>query len=511
MKRQVPQDFNSILGTAGSEFLVALFYQGLASDVKILRNLRKRGFNITKRQLRRFRIAHGMVRQRGLANREVQDQELREKLRAIISNSVATNFGYRFMYTYLCQNRKDLVSRDRIAAALKELDPQGVNRRDEQANRRQRKWRPPGPNFIWSVDGYSKLDDYGIQIYACIDAYSRFIVWIYVGLSAHTAVSVGAQYLQAMKEVGIMPEFVRSDRGTETTIMADIHWHMRIALDSEAPTLPFRDCWMYGKSTANQRIESWWGQLYEKVIGRWLRFFDRMRGDNSYIKDDLADKIALLAIYMPIIRKEVFEFRATWNSHQIRRQKGNHIVVGQPWDLYSNPEDFQAKEMGKQPNWETHAHLSSQLPYDLDGYLTPATMEFCHEKIRAMGHNPDTLNASDVEEDGSPQHNRIYGTLREQLYQHVLRTNNTNPTLEIPLRPRGAHLWIQRMEVERIREQQAEEEEEEEVANPARHFHGDILPHEDGVENEEVSDGETEGRQPSYPPSHIDGEDAIGV
>lgn len=45
-----------------------------------------------------------------------------------------------------------------------------------------------------------------------------------------------------------------------------------------------------------------------------------MRADNSYIKDDMAYKIALLAIYMPIIRKEVFEWRDTWNTHQIRRQ-----------------------------------------------------------------------------------------------------------------------------------------------------------------------------------------------
>ena len=44
-----------------------------------------------------------------------------------------------------------------------------------------------------------------------------------------------------------------------------------------------------------------------------------------------------------------------------------------------------------------------KLSYDLNGYLTSATMEFCHEKIRAMGCDPDTLNASDVEEYGTPQ------------------------------------------------------------------------------------------------------------
>lgn len=120
---------------------------------------------------------------------------------------------------------------------------------------------------MWSVDGYSKLDDYGIQIYAGIDAYSRNIVWIYVGLSSHTAVSVGAQYLDAIRQLEVIPVFIRSDRGGETTVMADIHWHLRMAEVPGAPTIPFPDCWMYGKSTANQRIESWWAQLYEKVVG----------------------------------------------------------------------------------------------------------------------------------------------------------------------------------------------------------------------------------------------------
>lgn len=38
-----------------------------------------------------------------------------------------------------------------------------------------------GPNAVWSVDGYEKLANWGIQIYAAIDAYSRYIIWFYVG------------------------------------------------------------------------------------------------------------------------------------------------------------------------------------------------------------------------------------------------------------------------------------------------------------------------------------------
>lgn len=30
----------------------------------------------------------------------------------------------------------------------------------------------PGPNYLWSLDGYDKLKAYEIQVYACIDAHS---------------------------------------------------------------------------------------------------------------------------------------------------------------------------------------------------------------------------------------------------------------------------------------------------------------------------------------------------
>jgi hypothetical protein len=47
-----------------------------------------------------------------------------------------------------------------------------------------------GPNDVWYIDGYMKLEPFGIEIYAIIDGYSRYIVWIYVGITARTAVSV---------------------------------------------------------------------------------------------------------------------------------------------------------------------------------------------------------------------------------------------------------------------------------------------------------------------------------
>ena len=75
----------------------------------------------------------------------------------------------------------------------------------------------PGPNYICSIDGHIKLRQYGIEIYGAIDAYSRYFPWMYVGVSAATAVSLAKMYLEALEVVPIQPQYLRADRGTETS------------------------------------------------------------------------------------------------------------------------------------------------------------------------------------------------------------------------------------------------------------------------------------------------------
>jgi transposase InsO family protein len=52
-----------------------------------------------------------------------------------------------------------------------------------------------GPNRTWLVDGHNKLLEYGFQIYGIIDAYSRYVVGCYVGISNRTQIAVQKFYL----------------------------------------------------------------------------------------------------------------------------------------------------------------------------------------------------------------------------------------------------------------------------------------------------------------------------
>ena len=117
-----------------------------------------------------------------------------------------------------------------------------------------REYIVPGLDFIWSIDGHDKLSAWGIEIYAGIDGYSRNIIWIYVGISNRTTISVASQYLLTVHELGYHPRIIRSDRGKETDLLSEIHY---LFSRTTAPEIPFEETYFYGTSTHNQRIESW--------------------------------------------------------------------------------------------------------------------------------------------------------------------------------------------------------------------------------------------------------------
>ena len=172
--------------------------------------------------------------------------------------------------------------------ALQKVDPEGVARRGKAfATSRQRKeYFVKGPNRVISIDGHDKLSRLGFEIYGAIDAYSRYIVWCYIGISNRTAISVNKQYLRLVRHTLHIPKPIRSDKGnyilhhilnstdfltvylyynfinlgTETVLVAQSHLTLRQANKHD---LPFYKAYSYGKTRKNQRIEAWWNLLTE--------------------------------------------------------------------------------------------------------------------------------------------------------------------------------------------------------------------------------------------------------
>ena len=74
------------------------------------------------------------------------------------------------------------------------------------------------------------------------------------------------QYLEVFASTGILPHAIRSDRGTETMMMASAHRRLHQELDQH---VEFKEIWWYGTSTLNQRIQACWRHMSRSQTLAW--------------------------------------------------------------------------------------------------------------------------------------------------------------------------------------------------------------------------------------------------
>ena len=164
-----------------------------------------------------------------------------------------------------------LVTQRHVKRAIEELDPQGLEDRRNAKHRKRGQYRVPGPNAIWAADGHDKLAEWGFQIYGIIDAYSRYIIHVFVGTSNRTMIAVLMYYLLAVEVFGV-PLKLRTDKGVETLLMAEAQLHFRE--DQEGREMEVRECHLFGPSTRNTKIESWWALLVAAKVGHIKEMFE---------------------------------------------------------------------------------------------------------------------------------------------------------------------------------------------------------------------------------------------
>ena len=160
-------------------------------------------------------------------------------------------FGYRHMLQKL-RSSGLTADKETVRLILKSLDPVGVNTRKRRKLTR-REYHSFGPNHTWHIDGYDKLKPFGVAIQGAIDGYSRRILWFNLSSSNNNPKIIANYYLCCIMELNLIPRVVRVDRGTENVIVCGIQRFFRTNhTDSQSKEKSF----IYGHSTANQRIES---------------------------------------------------------------------------------------------------------------------------------------------------------------------------------------------------------------------------------------------------------------
>jgi hypothetical protein len=255
-------------------------------------------------------------------------------------------------------------------------------------------------------------------------------------VSAHTQFAVFAQYIRVVEEHGFFPFLLRSDRGVETVMVADAHIALHKKFD---PSTNFPSVYRYGTSKKNQRVESWWQQMSKSALRRWREYFEVLEADGLWNEDSLSCKIALLAVYMPILRRILHRFVDQWNHHRIRPQKNRpHVVPGQPYVLFYYPET--AKNFQQFISSDLLADFKADIgEYDIDEYLPRDTLTWCSTQLQSWGYG--NLNGEEVlPRTGQRIHNDAYLRLRNAIDQQV--QNGNGEGLSICRPPIGGRSYI---------------------------------------------------------------------
>ena len=210
----------------------------------------------------RLRQLSRILRRLGLRRRKFKDNihTVVELVEQELSGS-GRDLGYRSMHERLRKIHHLVTDRETVRIILLHLDHDGVQMRRERRLRR-RPYRVPGPNYMWHVDGWDKLKPYGFPIHGCIDGYSRRIIWLQVASTNNDPYVICRYFADTVGEMKGVPKIVRADRGTENVNIETMQTFLRSAHQDDRAL--HNTTFMYGRSTANQRIESWWSKLRQQ-------------------------------------------------------------------------------------------------------------------------------------------------------------------------------------------------------------------------------------------------------
>ena len=133
--------------------------------------------------------------------------------------------GYRWVHLK-CIQHKLVTTHETVRELLKFTDPEGCEIRSRRRLRR-RSYNSRGPNFLWHVDSYDKLKQYGICINGYIDGFSRRIIWLEVYVSSSNPKIIAGYYTNVIKSRKMCPLRIRTDKGTENSYIEQMQIFLR--------------------------------------------------------------------------------------------------------------------------------------------------------------------------------------------------------------------------------------------------------------------------------------------
>ncbi|KAI1432975.1 hypothetical protein GGR50DRAFT_547302 [Xylaria sp. CBS 124048] len=420
------------------------FVQGW-TDEYIKDDLERAGVSTTVRTIQNIRLKHGMRRRfRKDEDRFLALRQSTDWMQQHVQRGPGADVGRSYIYEFVRTQAGIIVGKNQVFQYHKSRWSDEVREevRDNQSNTyRDGMFVIPGRNFLWCFDALAELRMMGIEIYVCVDVYSRMILWMYVGPSSCAAMSTLKQFLRTIAIAGVRPLLTASDIGSEPALFAGAQGLLaesdKAAISYDGPDdeelthqqgSRLSSCHIWGYNEENTRIGSWWRTMRPGSPDRWRRFAEELCATGLLRPHDDNDLIAVYAIYGPMLRTEITEFAQLWNT---RRQDHHHVTPGKPAEIYeASPTNWGIPiEEGSDTERLLRTMTDTLEKTEVDAFLPQETEDWCNSQLEELGFNELPRGQVDYKH----PHIRVYVELRRRVRAH--RASGQRPRLSTMPRP----------------------------------------------------------------------------
>ncbi len=119
-------------------------------------------------------------------------------------------------------------------------------------------------------------------------------MWLRAAFTNSDPSVIGGCYIEAVERSGGYPTLMRTDMGTENVVLRDIQVFFR---QNDEDSRAGQSSFLIGRSSANQRIESWWGVMRRAGNEQYIQLFGELK-DEGLFTGDFLDKALIQLCFM---------------------------------------------------------------------------------------------------------------------------------------------------------------------------------------------------------------------
>ena len=146
------------------------------------------------------------------------------------------------------------------------------------------------------------------------DGFSRKVLWLNVNPSNKDPAVISKYVLDFVSKINGSARVARADSGVENCIIAGMQRYFHRDGNQN-------NCFLFGRSTANQRIEAWWSYLRKNCVQWWMNCFKDLRDRGIFDDSNIFHTECLRFCFLGTFQDDLTKFMTFCNHHCIRNVK----------------------------------------------------------------------------------------------------------------------------------------------------------------------------------------------